>query len=124
VQKKSFDSFMDYAPMPIAILDSGLRFVKVNRAMAEAHRTSASAHLGKTVNEVLPNLSRRIQQVLLSVLATGEPAIATMKGGVLPIFQSPSKLVSRLLSMRRVADCDHGPGGNRSGNRGGAQTQQ
>jgi len=89
VQKKSFDSFMDYAPMPIAILDSGLRFVKVNRAMAEAHRTSASAHLGKTVSEVLPNLSRRIQQVLLSVLATGEPAIATMKGGVLPFSRAP-----------------------------------
>ena len=60
MQKRPFDSFMDYAPMPIAILDAGLRFVKVNRAMAEACRTTAKAHLGKTMNEVLPNLSTRI----------------------------------------------------------------
>jgi len=75
---------MDYAPMPIAILDAGLRFVKVNRAMAEAHRMTAEAHLGRTVTEVLPDLSRRIQDVLHNVLTTGEPAIATMKGDVPP----------------------------------------
>jgi len=82
---------MDYAPMPIAILDASLRFVKVNRAMAEAYRTTAKAHLGKTMNEVLPNLSTRIQHVLLSVLATGEPAIATMKGDVPPFPGAPHR---------------------------------
>jgi diguanylate cyclase (GGDEF)-like protein len=83
MQGKRFDSFMDYAAMPVAILDAQLRFVKVNPAMA--HRLPVEAHLGKTLAEVLPNLSKRIQPFLLTVLKTGEPAVATI-GGELSAF--------------------------------------
>jgi PAS domain-containing protein len=64
MQGKPFDSFIDYAAMPVAILDAQLRFVKVNPAMA--HRLPVEAHLGKTLAEVLPNLSKRIQPFLFA----------------------------------------------------------
>ena len=80
MQGKPFDSFMDHAPMPIAILDEQLKFLKVNPAMAAAHGIPAETHLGKTLAEALPNLSKRMQPVLLKVLKTGEPAVATVNG--------------------------------------------
>jgi diguanylate cyclase (GGDEF)-like protein len=91
VQSKPFDSFLDHAPMPIAILDARLRFVKVNRAMTETDRMTEEAHLGKTVAEVLPNLAKRIQPALLKVLSTGEPAVATIKGPVPAYSGAPAR---------------------------------
>jgi diguanylate cyclase (GGDEF)-like protein len=82
VHKQPLDSFIDYAPMPIAILDAGLRFVKVNGAMAKAHPITVETYLGKTFAEVFPHVSRETQHMLLNVLRTGEPAIATMNGDV------------------------------------------
>lgn len=89
MQGKSFDSFMDHAPMPIAILDARLRFVKVNPAMAAAHRMPVEAHLGKTLDEVLPNLSKRIQPLLSKVLKTREPAVATVNGELPACSEAP-----------------------------------
>jgi diguanylate cyclase (GGDEF)-like protein len=89
MQGKPFDSFMDHAPMPIAILDARLMFVKVNPAMAEADRMPIEAHIGKTLDEVLPNLSKRIQPLLLTVLKTREPAVATINGELLAYSGSP-----------------------------------
>jgi diguanylate cyclase (GGDEF)-like protein len=78
VQDKAFDLIMDYAAMPVAILDAQLRFVKVNPAMAL--RLPPEARLGKPLGEVLPNLSKRIRPFLLKVLKTGEPAVTTIGG--------------------------------------------
>jgi diguanylate cyclase (GGDEF)-like protein len=91
VHSKPFDSFLDHAPIPIAILDARLKFVKVNRAMTEADGIAEGAHLGKTVAEVLPNLSKRIQPVLLKVLTTREPAVATIKGHVPAYSGAPAR---------------------------------
>src|SRR5688572_13937184 len=86
MQSEAFDSFMDHAPVPIAILDERLRFVKVNRAMAEIDRLTPEAHLGKTMAEALPSLSTLVQPLLEKVLATGGPAEATINGGELPEY--------------------------------------
>ena len=91
MQGKPLDTFMDQAPMPIAIFDAGLRFVKVNPAMAEAHQIPAETHLGKTLAEVLPNLSKRIQPVLLKVLKTGVAAVATLNGALPAYSGAPRK---------------------------------
>jgi PAS domain-containing protein len=50
------DSTMELGPVPFAILDAQYRFVRVNRAMAQVHGKTADAHIGKTFDEVVPNL--------------------------------------------------------------------
>lgn len=82
MQSTPFDSFMDYSPAPIAIFDEGLRFVKVNQAMAEVHEVTTEACFGKTIAEVLPLLSTLIQPLLAQVLDTGELATSTVTGGL------------------------------------------
>jgi diguanylate cyclase (GGDEF)-like protein len=80
MQNEPFDSFMEQASAPIAIFDERFRFLKVNRAMAEVHQITPEAHLGKTLGEVLPSFSTLIQPLLAKVLATGQPAEATITG--------------------------------------------
>ena len=75
------ESFMDHAPVPMAILDEHFRFVKVNPAMAKVHQVTSEAHIGKTLADVLPSVSALIQPLLAKVRATGEPAEAEITGG-------------------------------------------
>ena len=75
-----FDSSMEYAPMPVAILDTHLRFMKVNRAMAKVHRTTSEAHIGHSFDEIVPNLSPLILPLLAKVVITGKPAKAEITG--------------------------------------------
>ena len=75
-----FDSSMEHAPVPIAILDDHFRFVNVNRAMAKVHGITSEAHLGNTFDEVVPSLSRLILPLLAKVIVTGEPAEAEIIG--------------------------------------------
>ncbi len=94
MQTKPFDSFVDQAAVPIAIFDTGLRFVRVNRAMARIHRMPVKAYLGKTVGEVLPALSKQIQPILVKVLTTGEPAVVRIDGNDPVCFGVPDRCLA------------------------------
>ena len=76
-----FDSLIDHVAVPVAIFDERFRFIKVNGAMAKCHQVTSEAHVGKTVDEVLPGLAALIQPLLSQVLATGELATARITGG-------------------------------------------
>jgi diguanylate cyclase (GGDEF)-like protein len=80
MQSERFDSSMEHAPAPVAILDNHYRFVKVNRAMAKVHRITSEAHVGLTFDEVVPSLSPLILPLLTQVFATGEPAEVEILG--------------------------------------------
>ena len=47
MQDNPFDAFMDEVPLPIAILDAQLRFVKANPAMLDAHGIPPEAYLAR-----------------------------------------------------------------------------
>ena len=44
------------APIGMALLDTGLRFVHVNELMAEANGVPADAHVGRTLREIVPEI--------------------------------------------------------------------
>ncbi|MET7291252.1 SpoIIE family protein phosphatase [Streptomyces griseoloalbus] len=64
---------------PIVLLDARLRHLYVNPAWVKACGLPASAFLGRTLGEVLPNLQRP-DDVLFEVLADGQPREATITG--------------------------------------------
>ena len=80
MHSEQFDSSMEYAPVPIAILDDHFRFVKVNRAMAKVHGITSEAHAGNDFAQVVPNLSPLILSLLAKVRSTGKPAEAEITG--------------------------------------------
>jgi PAS domain S-box-containing protein len=63
------------APIGLSVLDTDLRFERINRRLAEINGLSAEAHLGRTVRELLPALADAIEPLLHSILETGEPLL-------------------------------------------------
>ncbi|MBD2526065.1 PAS domain-containing protein [Nostoc sp. FACHB-133] len=74
-KQKLLDAFINSAPVGVSILDRELRFSFVNEALAEINGIPAAAHIGKTLPEILPNLTPKLEQVLHHVSTTGEPIL-------------------------------------------------
>jgi len=56
------------APAGLCLLDRNLRWVSLNRRFADMHGRSPEAFLGRTLREVLPDLSAQIEQDLFRAL--------------------------------------------------------
>jgi PAS domain S-box-containing protein len=63
----------DAAPIAMAILDTELRYLHVNRAMAVLNGLAAEEHLGRRISEVFPDLDDSLLATLGAVAAGGEP---------------------------------------------------
>ena len=48
------DSMLGVAPIGFAFFDRGMRYVRVNETLAEAHGVSVPAHLGKRLRDLMP----------------------------------------------------------------------
>ncbi|HZB93765.1 MAG TPA: PAS domain-containing protein [Stellaceae bacterium] len=69
------DAMQSAAPIGFAYVDLGFRFVRVNGALARATGRSASALIGRTAEEAIPDLWPQIAPALAGVLETGEPLV-------------------------------------------------
>ncbi|MFC7907055.1 SpoIIE family protein phosphatase [Streptomyces nigra] len=65
------------APVGLAVLDTELRYVSVNPALAELNGLPAEAHLGHMPHELMQDAeaARTVEAALRAVLRTGEPII-------------------------------------------------
>lgn len=61
------------APLGLGMLDTSLRFVRINEALAEMNGFSANQHIGRSVWDLVPALRSEAEPVLRHVLETGEP---------------------------------------------------
>jgi PAS domain S-box-containing protein len=68
------DTLQKHAPIGIAFMDRNYRFQRVNDELAAINGLPASAHLGRTVAEVVPAIWPKLEPVYRKVLA-GEPAL-------------------------------------------------
>ncbi|HMA46641.1 MAG TPA: PAS domain-containing protein, partial [Frankiaceae bacterium] len=69
------ETLITTAPVGFALLDTDLRFVLVNRTLAELNGVPVEAHLGRTVREVLPALADDVEPLLRRVLDTGRALV-------------------------------------------------
>lgn len=63
------------APIGLCVLDQDLRFVRINRHLAEMNGHSVEAHLGRTVFEVVPDVADEASVILSRIFQTGEPVL-------------------------------------------------
>jgi PAS domain S-box-containing protein len=70
-----FDIVGEGAPVGLAFVDTELRFVRVNAALAAINDRPVSEHLGRRIDEVLPELGTQLVEVYRQVLSTGEPVL-------------------------------------------------
>jgi len=72
------------APIGLCVLDTQLRFVRINDFLAEINGVSAAEHLGRTVCEVLPDLGEVQEGVFQQVLQSGTPVLNQVVRGIIP----------------------------------------
>ena len=64
-----------HAPVGLCVLDSRLRYVRINEHMAEINGIPADAHIGRTLREIVPDLADKAEPALRRIIATGEPVL-------------------------------------------------
>lgn len=72
-QAEEIEAIYAAAPTILCVLDRSLRYVRVNEQLAEANGIPAAAHIGRSVREIVPDLTDAAEAMLLRVL-DGEAA--------------------------------------------------
>ena len=73
--EKLLAAYFSSTTLGVCILDSEFRYIAINNTLAEMNGIPASAHVGKTVREVLGDFADLVEPKLRNVLATGEPVL-------------------------------------------------
>jgi PAS domain S-box-containing protein len=70
-----FDVVGEGAPVGLAFLDTDLRYVRINAALCAINGRPAEEHIGRRIDEVLPELADVLVPIYRQVLETGEPVL-------------------------------------------------
>lgn len=79
-----FDTVFTQAPLGLALFDLDLRFIRVNEALAQINGIPQEEHLGRTVEELLPDVEQAVSRTLRTVAETGEHVIGHEVSGMTP----------------------------------------
>jgi len=63
------------APVGLCLMDTELKWVRINQHLADMHGFPVSAHIGRHISELLPDIAPFIVPVYEQVIQTGQPAI-------------------------------------------------
>jgi PAS domain S-box-containing protein len=69
---RELETIYDSAHIGLAIFDRDLRYLRINERMAELNGIPAKDHIGKTVQEVLPNIATTVEELAARIFETGE----------------------------------------------------
>jgi PAS domain S-box-containing protein len=84
-QAEELDRLYQTSPAGLAFLDRDLRFVRINRTLADINGTPVDAHIGRSVREMLPSdLADRLEPIIRYVVEEGLPAM-NVEIGELPL---------------------------------------
>ncbi len=72
-QFTQLEATFDSAPIGLAILDTSMRYVRINRLLAEMNGVPAEKHIGRTVRDIIPSMADDIEKIVRIVLETREP---------------------------------------------------
>jgi PAS domain S-box-containing protein len=81
-QLAQIEAIYQSAPVGLCLLDTDLRYVRINERLAAMNGVSVEEHLGRTIREVVPHLAEGSQELLRKVTATGQPVLNVELQGV------------------------------------------
>jgi formate hydrogenlyase transcriptional activator len=82
-------AYFSASKVGLCVLDHDFRYLAINNTMAEMNGIVASAHLGKSIREVLGNFVESVGPQLRRVLATGQPILNFEISCTLPTRNEP-----------------------------------
>ena len=74
----------DTAPIGLAFLSADCRYLQINQRLTEICGVSVADHLGRTVRETVPALADAVEQIVDSIVRTGDPVIGVEVAGQRP----------------------------------------
>ncbi len=69
------NAYFNASPAGMGMVDSQLRYLKVNQGLADITGLSVEEHRGKTIRETVPQLADILEPLYQEVLATGKPLL-------------------------------------------------
>jgi PAS domain S-box-containing protein len=69
------DAFFSAAPIAAGFLDSGLRYRRVNPALAAMNGLPPEKIIGRSIQEVVPDFAAQVEPLYRQVLETGQPVL-------------------------------------------------
>jgi PAS domain S-box-containing protein len=69
------ETIYETAPIGLCFLDTDLRYVRINKRMAELNGVPVKDHIGRTVRDIVPSFNEQTESALRRVLDTGEPLL-------------------------------------------------
>jgi PAS domain S-box-containing protein len=79
------------APIGLALLSTDCRYLLINQHLTEICGISVSEHLGRTVRETVPDVADQVENIIRTVLRTGEPAVGIEVNGQRPDKQNADR---------------------------------
>jgi PAS domain S-box-containing protein len=69
------------APIGLAFLSTDYRYLLINRHLTEICGISVAEHIGKTVREMVSDVADQVENIVQTVLRTGEPVVGIAVNG-------------------------------------------
>lgn len=75
------DALFASVPVGFVWIDRDLRFLRINDWLAKTHGCSVTAHLGRSVSEIVPAMEPFLREVTARIAETGEPVLDEVFAG-------------------------------------------
>ncbi len=74
-QLAEIDLVYDTTPVGLSFVDTNLRYLRINKCLAEINGRSIADHIGRTVREAIPEIADMVEPIYRQVLATQTPVL-------------------------------------------------
>ncbi len=91
------DTFFEKAPVGLGFCDRGLRFIRVNQALASINGVDAAQHAGRRITEILPQIDPHVMEAFRQVIESGESITGREVTGFTPA--KPEKIRTWIVSL-------------------------
>jgi PAS domain S-box-containing protein len=80
-QQPALQLIYDTAPIGLAFLSPDCRYLQINQRLTEICGISVEDHLGRSVKDCVPALAEAVEEIVGSIMKTGEPVIGIEVAG-------------------------------------------
>jgi formate hydrogenlyase transcriptional activator len=97
-------TYFNASRVGLVILDTSLRFLAINHALAEMNGIPAEAHLGKSLREVLGDLAEFLEPQYRRVFETRQPVLNLEVSSILPTRTEPGHWIGHFIPILDAKD--------------------
>jgi PAS domain S-box-containing protein len=80
-QQPALQLIYDTAPIGLACLSPDCRYLQINQRLTEICGISIEDHLGRSVRDCVPALANAVEEIVRSIMETGEPVVGIEVAG-------------------------------------------